>query len=295
MTLREFLRTLGSTSAEKGWSWELATKALLKSQPPFCDRFVNVYLWREWPEGPALPEIGIDLVAVEQDGSLCAIQAKNYVRTPRISKHDLETFVSASANSRFSSRLLVATAEALAPNAERVRADTGMQAVLRGELEDMDVDWTRLLVRPTAPDKFEPKPHQLLACQDVVDGLQGRGQLIMACGTGKTLTSLLVYERLSPRRALVLVPSLGLLRQFMREWAIHRRSEFECLAVCSDTDVADTRTSGTSRSHPPPIYFFRARALRQTRPRSLHLCAVVNHVSSLRPINPHRRSSKRRG
>jgi predicted helicase len=75
----------------------------------------------------------------------------------------------------------------------------------------------------------------------VVKGFEqaDRGQLIMACGTGKTLTALFVKEKLKAERALLLVPSLSLLAQTMREWAANRTVEFETLAVCSDETVAD--------------------------------------------------------
>ena len=45
-----------------------------------------------------------------------------------------------------------------------------------------------------------------------------RGRLIMACGTGKTLTALFIREKLAAERTLVLVPSLSLLAQTLREW-----------------------------------------------------------------------------
>ena len=38
-----------------------------------------------------------------------------------------------------------------------------------------------------------------------------RGQTIMACGTGKTLTALFIAQQLAAKRTLVLVPSLSLL------------------------------------------------------------------------------------
>lgn len=261
MTLREFLRTLspsnvteGQRNVEKGRGWEAATKALLMSQPPFRDRFTDVYLWDEWPDC-SWPDIGIDLVAVEKDGSLCAIQAKHYGTTHRISKSDLDRFVTASANPRFSSRLLVGTTDGVGRNARRVIEDIEMQTVLRADLDAMDIDWAKLLVRPPSPRRFEASRHQELACRKVVEGLEARGQLIMACGTGKTLTSLLIHERLRPRRALVLVPSLSLLSQFMREWAKHRRSDFDYIAVCSDADAAresDEAVASTSDLLLPP-------------------------------------------
>ena len=47
----------------------------------------------------------------------------------------------------------------------------------------------------------------------VVQGLQSadRGQLIMACGTGKNCVTLWIKEQLAVQTTLVLVPSLGLL------------------------------------------------------------------------------------
>ena len=42
--------------------------------------------------------------------------------------------------------------------------------------------------------------------------------MILACGTGKTLTALFVNEKRAADRTLVLVPSLSLLAQTLREW-----------------------------------------------------------------------------
>jgi predicted helicase len=57
-----------------------------------------------------------------------------------------------------------------------------------------------------------------------------RGQMIMACGTGKTLTALFIKEKLAAQRTLVLVPSLSLLAQTLREWRANKRVEFDFLA-----------------------------------------------------------------
>ena len=70
-----------------------------------------------------------------------------------------------------------------------------------------------------------------------------RGQLIMACGTGKTYTSLKIAERQAGAggRVLFLVPSLSLLSQTLREWAAHHEWDgIRTFAVCSDTRVGRT-------------------------------------------------------
>ncbi len=59
----------------------------------------------------------------------------------------------------------------------------------------------------------------------------------MACGTGKTLAAMWIAEGLGSSRSLVLVPSLSLLAQTLREWAANASQPFEYLAVCSDETV----------------------------------------------------------
>lgn len=65
-----------------------------------------------------------------------------------------------------------------------------------------------------------------------------RGQLIMAWGTGKTLTAWFIREKLAAVRTLVLVPSLSLLKQTIREWqTANPQKPFAALPVCSDETV----------------------------------------------------------
>jgi predicted helicase len=59
----------------------------------------------------------------------------------------------------------------------------------------------------------------------------------MTCGTGKTLAAMWVSERLDCNRTLVLVPSLSLLGQTLREWTANTSKPFDFLAVCSDETV----------------------------------------------------------
>jgi Predicted helicase len=70
-------------------------------------------------------------------------------------------------------------------------------------------------------------------------GKADRGQLIMACGTGKTLVSMWISEALRSERTLVLVPSLTLMSQTIHEWTANASDPFDYLAVCSDETVTD--------------------------------------------------------
>ncbi|MBB4077310.1 putative helicase, partial [Bartonella fuyuanensis] len=68
-------------------------------------------------------------------------------------------------------------------------------------------------------------------------------KLIMACGTGKTFTSLKIAETLAGKgkRILFLVPSLALISQTIREWTEDTEIPLRSFAVCSDTQVGKRR------------------------------------------------------
>ncbi|WP_375702480.1 DEAD/DEAH box helicase family protein, partial [Bartonella sp. AA89HNZF] len=91
----------------------------------------------------------------------------------------------------------------------------------------------------------EPRPHQEEAIKKVCEGLKeaDRGKLIMACGTGKTFTSLKIAETIAGtgKRVLFLVPSLALVSQTIREWTLDTEVPLRSFAVCSDTKVGKRR------------------------------------------------------
>jgi predicted helicase len=99
------------------------------------------------------------------------------------------------------------------------------------------------------------RPHQLAALFAATEALvhHDRGQLHMACGTGKTLTALRLAERLEADLVLVLVPSLSLLAQTLREWRQHCFSPFDAIAVCSDDTVTDAEASAAAADIPAPV------------------------------------------
>ncbi|WP_303923600.1 DEAD/DEAH box helicase [Draconibacterium sediminis] len=86
---------------------------------------------------------------------------------------------------------------------------------------------------------YSPLPHQEKAITDCVEffEIESRGQLILPCGAGKTLTALWIKERLECANSLVLVPSLALLRQIKNEWAKQRKNSYKYICVCSENDI----------------------------------------------------------
>jgi superfamily II DNA or RNA helicase len=202
----------------------------------------RVWLWDEWPGRWGI-DAGIDLVAEDRDGLLWAIQAKCYDPSYRVTKKDVNRFLAEAGRTIFAYRLLIATTNGIDKIAERTIQGQGSASFIGlADLEAAELDWpsspSRLTVaKPVKPK--QPRPHQRDAITDVVSGFQraDRGQLIMACGTGKTLAALFIKDKFAAERTLVLLPSLSLLKQTLREWTTNKTSDFEFQAVCSDDTV----------------------------------------------------------
>jgi predicted helicase len=241
------IRSHVPTIQGQGQVFERLIKAFLSEDPLFRQRFRRVWLWSEWPGKRGEPDTGIDLVAEERDGGVCAVQCKFYGDNQRIARADIDSFLVASGRSPFTSRLFVSTTEHWSAHAEKVIADqrVPVQRIGIAELETSPFDWSRH--QPERPEQLrrhsekEIRRHQIAAIQDVVQGFTStdRGKLIMACGTGKTFTSLQIAERLVPSGGTVLfcMPSISLLSQSLRAWSADAKRPLECLAVCSDAQV----------------------------------------------------------
>ena len=64
-----------------------------------------------------------------------------------------------------------------------------------------------------------------------------RTTIIMACGTGKTEVGLWIYEKRRPRTALVLVPSIALVKQIRGSWLSQLDHKIATYQLCSSKDV----------------------------------------------------------
>ena len=161
-----------------------------------------------------------------------------------IKKADVDSFLAESSRPGFTYRLLIATTDRLGPTAKRTLDDQREPVgyLLRSQLELAPVAWPASPddLRPRRPARKKPFPHVQEAIKATVKGFKGtdRGQLLMACGTGKTLAAMWIAERLDSKRTLILLPSLSLLAQTLREWSANATKPFDYLAVCSDESVA---------------------------------------------------------
>ncbi|MYA71330.1 DEAD/DEAH box helicase [Candidatus Poribacteria bacterium] len=250
----DYIRENANTQYGKGRLFERLIQTYLLEDPFYQKRFSEVYLWSEWAE--LRPEfdgvdIGIDLVAAERDGGYCAIQCKCYAENTRISKGDLDTFISASAREPFTARMFVDTGSDWSANLYRTLdgLQPPCQRVSAADLASRPVDWPDLS-RET-PEQldyqqeiFHLREHQKAAFDDVINGFKAsnRGKLIMACGTGKTFTALRIAKDIAGigGRVLYLIPSIGLFSQAMREWTEQQTVPHRYIGICSDTKAGKT-------------------------------------------------------
>ena len=250
------LRGQATSEADKGSRLERLMKQFLRTDPVYAEQFSDVWLWQEWPDRGGKHDTGIDLVAVDRvTGANVAVQCKFYARDHSISKGDIDSFLSASGKEGFGQRIIVSTTDRWNQHAED--AIQGQQvAVRRIGLADLEAsvvdwdafDWASPEVLPVT-DKKKLRPHQQEAVANVTAGLaeHDRGKLVMACGTGKTFTSLRLAEQLAGagKTILFLVPSISLLSQTLREWSTEAEVPLAPLAVCSDRK-ATARSQATS-------------------------------------------------
>ena len=204
--------------------------------------------WKQWPgrAKAGLPRIerGVDLIAEDRAGRLVAIQAKfrndpdSPVRTGEVQK-----FVGAY-RKHFPRRMLISNASSRARGIKEAVGDTEAELVLRTDLIESPFNW--ITAKPVRTPKITPLPFQKEAAAAIKKHLKdgGRAQIVMACGSGKTYTTLLAMEALGSKRVLVLAPTLLLVKQLRDEWMRERTSTWATLAVCSDigTDEGDDST-----------------------------------------------------
>jgi len=238
----DIITKLDPDSRIRGLQFERICEWYLQNDPEYRMLLKKVWLWNKWP-GRWGADAGIDLVAQTYDDKLWAIQAKAYAHKHSITKHDLDRFLSESSRKDFSYRLLIATTDRVDRIASRtiLSQEKPVGFRLLSDLRKSPINW------PLSPEslyakrskRHDPLPHQDSAIVDACTKFSDhdRGQLIMACGTGKTFVALWIAEKLKSQRTLVIVPSLLLLAKTLRDWTAHASHDFHYLPVCSDETV----------------------------------------------------------
>ena len=262
-TFREALAQLreNQPKAKYGIGFEKLMVNFLKTDPLLSSEYDEVFRWTDWRYANG-PDTGIDLVARRrEDHSWTAIQCKFYEEKTYLQKSAIDSFFEDSGRSfetengkeHFKNRLIIATTDRWSHNAEDALKDQLIpcQRIGLNDIAQSPLDWdvvfpgSQMRVNLTRNEPFTPRKHQQEAIDKTLQGFEShdRGKLIMACGTGKTFTSLRLAEAYANRRGggrarvLFLVPSISLLSQTLKEWTAQSTVELRSYAVCSDAKV----------------------------------------------------------
>ena len=254
-------RTESFTEKEKGTKFERLMRSWLLTDPRY-NELEKVWLWEEFPGRKDFggTDTGIDLVAKTEMGDYWAIQCKCYAEDAAIDKPAVDSFLATSSRTftnevtfqttRFSNRVWISTTSHWGSNAEEAirNQEPPVTRVGMADLNSSPVDWQKLLDGLTGNSALiegkKPRKHQLDAISKaythyITEG-NDRGKLIMACGTGKTYTSLLIAKQLLNGKGLVLfmVPSIALLGQSLNAWSADAGKPIKAVCICSDSKAS---------------------------------------------------------
>ena len=178
LVLRWFLAT-PLYSVKRGWLWADFTKAI----------------------GKEANDLGIDLVLEMNDGEFWAVQCKFYNKSSRIDEDKVSHFLghqgmrfTLDRKSRTFSRFVWVDTDAVwGKNAEKyVHGRDNFTRLSMSVFASSNVDWDAIVKgRATHTEPKKPRDYQ----KEVIHKAEAhfknneRGKVIMACGTGKTLTS----------------------------------------------------------------------------------------------------------
>ena len=258
MTFKQVLekyRAISFTEKEKGTKFERLMRSWLLTDPRY-ERLTQVWMWNDFPSKGDFggKDIGIDLVAKEENGNYWAIQCKCYKEDSRIDKKEVDSFLATSSKQfldhetmqtvGFSNRLWISTTNHWGTNAEEAirHQNPPVSRIGLVDLEMSPVDWDKLEAdysgSAARAEGKQPMKHQLKAISKAVEHYKenDRGMLVMACGTGKTYTSLLIAETMLEQKGLVLflVPSISLLGQALNNWFFDAKKPIKTVCICSD-------------------------------------------------------------
>ena len=257
--LLDSFREDAKSESEKGRYFEDLALVYFRCDAKQKSCYDGVWRYADWARDQGLDpsDIGIDMVAkLRDEEGHCAIQAKFYEPGRPLRKGDIDSFIAASDGAEFTHRAIVdTTTKDFGKNLRNTISGLGtpFTRIRLVDLERSSVDWSSI---PTAGEirdddakqkpRKTPRDHQDEAVTEVREGLEtaDRGQLVMACGTGKTYTAQLIAEDRGCDQVLVLVPSLALVSQTVAEWCHDASIPIRALAVCSDTQVGKRRVGG---------------------------------------------------
>ena len=245
----------------KGNAFELLTILLLINDPVYSSKLKNVWHSSNLPLqilnllGLQKPEVGVDIIAEDNEGKFWAIQCKFHQDTNlNITYEEVSQFFGVterlSTFQKLSHRIISTSSIDLSPRIEKIHKEK-LGYITYADYSNLDKDdfnnFKLLLKGETSLiEERNPREHQKKAisnsCQYFTEENNSRGKLIHPCGAGKSLTGFWIFKELQAKNALIAVPSLFLIKQTLKEWAKEstaRNETFDWIVICSDEKSND--------------------------------------------------------
>ncbi len=254
--IKEKLHAIPNLRHKGSW-FEKISKQFLQEHDS-ANEYESIDLWYDWELRGKERDKGIDIVITTTSKEYIAVQCKFHQNS--ISYNDISPFLtqlqSGVGEVRFKKGIIISTSNL---TSEALKAIEQIRSTGKGididEITEEDfiysqIDWEKFDPTKTQDelplcDKKKPRSHQTEAINATKEYFSSpkntRGKLIMACGTGKTYTSLKIMEALDPKITLFLAPSIALLSQTFREYAKEKSEPFYASIVCSDDKVGQSK------------------------------------------------------
>lgn len=263
--------TKNQSEREKGNLFEKFVIKFLTTDEVYKGQFSWVKPYTEVFPGS---DLGIDLVAKRFDEQYIAVQCKFYDENATISKKDIDSFISQSSREmtsksgekiKFSGRLIVDTAKNINKNALEYFEDASIRISRLDAytIAQSDIDWDSFKIQNPVNLKTRNKKNLRKHQEEAIKAIQevfktkNRAKLIMACGTGKSLTAVrlsdLYANDASGGIIVFFAPSIALVSQTMKEFFEQSKKSFAGFVVCSDSRVGKDTIDDDIRLYELPI------------------------------------------
>ena len=242
---------------KKGDVFELLTSLYFINNPIFSSKLTNLWHHSNVPHKVfdsldlQRPEIGVDFIAESNEGNIWAIQCKYHDDVHKnISYDEVSTFFSITERDvtyqKIRHRIISSSALEVSKKISTVHKEklgfitySDFSQLGNEEFKNFHsiLDNQKVILK-----KYEPREHQKIALENCLSYFKNksRGKLIHPCGSGKSLTGYWFFRYMKGNNALIVVPSLQLVKQTLKTWArefMCEGIEIDWIAVCSDDDV----------------------------------------------------------
>lgn len=227
----------------------------LENDPVWKTIVKKVWLFEDYPHKKKCRwqrvDEGTDIVMEDVDGNTWAIQCKNWNPEKTVIRHgDYDSFITDSENECVDKRLFITTQKKISKTIQndinKKRNIRPVHVILYNDFVESALDYPEKkfdLIKPYRRKLVVPYPYQIKLLDKLIPRLKKseRGQLIMACGTGKSYMGVWSKEKLKAKKTLILVPTLMLISDTFKNWLTASKKIPRILCVCSDPSVTQNK------------------------------------------------------